>query len=157
MSMEVIVCPNCLAMNRIAKEHLFEHPECAECQAELLPEIPIDADTVLFNRLKKYSTLPVVADFWGAWSGPSHEMASVFVHLSKRFRGDAVFIKVNSESEQVLAGQLKICAIPTFILFKDGEEQRRLTGNQLEARFHEWLEHCFRVKRKVTPSSGYSF
>ena len=122
MSMEILVCPSCLALNQLEKEHFIDHPKCTACHAELLPDIPIDADTALFNRLKEHSTLPIVADFWGAWSGSSHEMVSVFVRLSKRFKGDAVFIKVNSESEQVLAGQLKLCAIPTFILLKDGKE-----------------------------------
>ena len=152
MSMEILVCPSCLALNRVQKEQIIDHPKCDECKTALLPDSPIDADTMLFNRLKEHSTLPVVADFWGAWSGSSHEMAPVFANLSKSFKGDALFIKVNSEREQVLAGQLKLCAIPTFILFKEGKEYHRLTGNQLETRFHGWLERYLRVKRKVGPS-----
>ena len=156
MRMEILVCPSCLTLNQLEKEHFIDHPKCAACHAELLSDIPIDADTALFNRLKEHSTLPIVADFWGAWSGSSHEMVAVFVRLSKRFKGDAVFIKVNSESEQVLAGQLKLCAIPTFILLKDGKEYHRLTGNQLETKFHAWLERYLRVKRKVETSAPSS-
>lgn len=154
MRMEILVCPSCLAVNNISHGQVREHPECAQCRAALLPDIPIDADTVLFNRFIEHSTLPVVADFWGSWLGTSHEMASVFVNLSRSFKGDAVFLKVNSESEQVLAGQLKISAIPTFILFKEGKEYHRLTGNQLEARFHAWLERYLRVKRKSAETAS---
>ena len=148
MAMEILVCPSCSALNHIAQELLSENPECAECKAALLSDIPIDADTELFNRFKEHSTLPIVADFWGAWADTSREMASVFVNLNRSFKGDAVFIKVNSESEQVLAAELKLCAIPTFILFKDGKEYHRLTGDQLEVRFHAWLERYLRVKKK---------
>lgn len=154
MSVEILVCPDCFAVNHIAKELVSENPECAECKAPLLPDIPIDADTLLFNRLIEHSTLPIVADFWGAWADTSREMASVFVNLNRSFKGDAVFIKINSESEQVLAGKLKICAIPTFILFKDAKEYRRLTGNQLEVRFHAWLGRYLKVNRKSFESAS---
>ena len=150
--MEILVCPNCLALNHIAREQISEEPEsvqCAECQARLLPDTPIDAETALFKRFIAHSSLPVVVDFWGSWSGTSREMAQVFVNLNESFKGDALFLKVNSESEQVLSAELNLAAIPTFILFKEGKEYHRLTGYHLQARFHEWLARYLRVKRPM--------
>lgn len=156
MSSEILVCPSCLKPNSIEREQFPDFPKCAACNADLLSDIPIEADRKLFDSLNEFSTLPILADFWGPWSGSSHEMVSIFVKLSKRFKGDAIFIKVNSESEQVLAVQLNINVIPAFILFKDGKEYHRLTGDQTETGFHAWLERYLRVKRKVeinNPSS----
>ncbi len=151
--MEILVCANCCALNHIAAEQIREDPQCArceECGARLLPDSPIDADTALFKRFIAHSSLPVVVDFWGSWSGTSREMAQVFANLNHSFQGDALFLKVNSESEQVLAGELNLSAIPTFILFKEGKEYHRITGYHLQARFHDWLERYLRVKRQRT-------
>ena len=152
MSLEMIVCPSCLALNPIEKEDLCDHSKCGECQTILLPDLPIDANATLFKHLKAHSTLPIIIDFWGAYLGGSHEMSLVFNHLAHSFKGDAVFIKVDSEEEQVLANEFNLSAIPTFILIKEGKEYHRLAGNQIEANMHAWLARYLRIKRKYKPS-----
>ena len=150
--METLVCSSCLALNHIAKDQLSESIECGKCHRILLPDAPLDVDLELFEYFKMHSTLPILVDFWGVWVGAPHTMAEVFSNLSKRFKGDAVFIKMNSDAAQEMSRDLKITALPTFILFKEGKEYRRLAGNQIEAAFHSWLERYLRVKRKVNES-----
>ncbi len=151
MENEMLVCTHCLAVNRAAREHFSDCPLCASCGTALLSEHPVDADLELFQHLTAESSLPVVADFWGAWSEDCHEMVSVFITMTKTFKGDAVFIKINSESEQVLAGRYDLRSVPTFILFKDGKEYHRLSGELTELEFKSWLERYLRVKREIAP------
>ena len=38
----IIVCPTCLAKNRVPEEKLSANPSCGQCHAALLPAVPIE-------------------------------------------------------------------------------------------------------------------
>ncbi len=148
MNDHVLVCPHCSVVNHVSSEFFSNNPECSDCDALLLPQAPIEANEKLFHRFISHSTLPVVVDFWGPWSGISHEMAEVLSKLAVTFASDALFLRVNSEQEQVLANEYKLLDIPTFILFNSGLEYHRIHGSITENEFHRWLERYLRIKRK---------
>lgn len=60
----------------------------------------------------------VLVDFWASWCGPCRMFAPVFADASEKHR-DVVFGKVDTESEQQLAGQFGIMSIPTLMAFRD--------------------------------------
>jgi thioredoxin 2 len=55
-------------------------------------------------------------------------MAPVFAEAAKQLEPEIRLVKINSEQEQVLSGQLGIRSIPTLILFQKGEETARMSG-----------------------------
>ena len=83
-------------------------------------------------------------------------MSDTLALLADTFKQDAIFLRVNSEQEQVLANDYKLTDIPTFILFISGIEYHRLHGAISEHEFHKWVERYLRIKRKkaiLRPSS----
>jgi len=55
-------------------------------------------------------------------------MAPVFMEAAKQLEPEIRLVKVNTEQNQTLSGQMAIRSIPTMILFNNGVEQARISG-----------------------------
>lgn len=60
----------------------------------------------------------VLVDFWADWCGPCKMFAPTYEKVSKNHEG-VVFAKVDTETEQELAGYFQIRSIPTLMIFRD--------------------------------------
>lgn len=71
-----------------------------------------------FNETLEKSPI-VFIDFWAAWCGPCRNFAPTYEAASEA-NPDIVFGKIDTEAQQELAGALRITAIPTLMVFRDG-------------------------------------
>jgi thioredoxin 1 len=81
-----------------------------------------------FDETVHKSTVPVLVDFWAPWCGPCRMLAPIIEQVAEEFVGKAVVCKLNTDQARDTAVEFGISAIPTVILFKDGQIQKKWVG-----------------------------
>ena len=75
----------------------------------------------------------MLVDFWGPLCKPCLALMPAVEQLEKDYAGRISLGKVNSVQNRMLCARLRVMSLPTFILYKDGVETERLTGEDLRA------------------------
>ena len=71
---------------------------------------------------------PVLVDYWADWCGPCKMIAPIIHEIAEEYGDRAKICKLNTDDERDSAMEFGISAIPTLILFKDGQVQQKWVG-----------------------------
>jgi thioredoxin len=84
-------------------------------------------DVQSFLDLMKKDTKPIIIDFYADWCGPCKNIAPYFKQLEET-HSNIVFVKINVDEADTVAGFLNVSSLPTFMLVKEGRELMRFSG-----------------------------
>ena len=71
----------------------------------------------------------VLVDFWGPNCAPCVALMPNVEQLAERFGPDLRLVKVNAPENRQVCRDLRVFGLPTYVLFRDGNEVDRLTGD----------------------------
>jgi thioredoxin 1 len=81
-----------------------------------------------FDQIFLDSDMPVLVDFWASWCRPRLTMAPVIEEIADEYAGRLKVCKLNVDYSPNINKRYEITAIPTMILFKDGQIVNRWLG-----------------------------
>lgn len=85
---------------------------------------PVD-DTNFENVISKGVTL---VDFYASWCGPCRMITPIMEELAKDYAEKVTIAKLDVDQAQEATSKFNVTSIPTVILFKDGQEVKRVVG-----------------------------
>lgn len=88
----------------------------------------IELTDATFDDVVHDSDVPVLVDFWAPWCGPCKMMAPIVEEIAAEYASKAKICKINTDEARDSAVEFGINAIPTTILFKDGQVQKKWVG-----------------------------
>ncbi len=81
-----------------------------------------------FEELLAGSDLPILVDFYAPWCGPCQMMAKILEQVSGQMHDHLQVVKINTDNYPDLAAQYHVYALPTLVLFKQGQPVDRIEG-----------------------------
>ena len=81
----------------------------------------------------------VLIDCWAPWCRPCRMIAPIMEELSDELSGKVAVGKLNTDENQRIAVKFGINAIPTLLVFKDGEMYEPLVGLRSKEEIKDYI------------------
>ena len=93
-----------------------------------------------FEKAVLKASEPVLVDFFAEWCGPCKAMAPALEEVAKEMEGKVKVAKIDVDANPEITTRYQIQAMPTLILFKDGEIAGRHTGALVQkSKLEAWI------------------
>lgn len=103
----------------------------------MAPSFVSDAN---FEQEVLKSSEPVLVDFFAEWCGPCKAMAPALDEVAQDMAGKVKIRKIDVDENPEITNKYQIQAMPTLILFKDGEVAARHTGALVQkSKLEAWI------------------
>ncbi|MCL2308878.1 MAG: thioredoxin [Proteobacteria bacterium] len=83
---------------------------------------------------------PVLVDFWAQWCGPCKMLAPTLESLAEEYAGRLDIVKVDVDANPVTAQRCGIRAMPTLVVFHNGEVKGQKLGGGSRGHLKTFLD-----------------
>ena len=81
-----------------------------------------------FQDLLSGSETPILVDFYATWCGPCQMMSGFLEQASESLKEKIKIVKIDVDKYPEIATQYEITALPTLVLFKQGQPVDKIEG-----------------------------
>ncbi|MDX2307734.1 MAG: thioredoxin [Hyphomicrobium sp.] len=93
-----------------------------------------------FDEIVLKSAEPVVVDFFAEWCGPCKAMAPALDQVAAEMQGKVKVVKVDVDQNPAITAKYNIRAMPTLIVFKNGEVAAQHVGALVQKKkLEDWV------------------
>jgi len=83
---------------------------------------------------------PVLVDFWAEWCGPCKALGPVIDELAGEYKGRVKVGKVDTDANREVSVRFSVSAIPTVMLFHNGQIVQKFIGLRGKKEFQQALD-----------------
>jgi len=109
----------------------------------------IEVNDATFEGEVLKAEMPVLVHFWAPACPPCAAMHPILTKLAGEFDGKIKFAKLNAAKERIMSAKYRIAAVPTLIIFKEGEIVNQVIGFQSEADLRRRIEALIAQKEAL--------
>src|SRR5580658_5678600 len=93
-----------------------------------------------FEQQVLRSELPVLMEFTADWCQPCKAIAPEVEAFAQEMQGKAKVVKIDVDKAPVIAQQLRVQSVPTFMVVAEGRIQDAVVGAIRKKKMHEMVE-----------------
>ncbi|MEH2403913.1 thioredoxin [Nostoc sp.] len=93
-----------------------------------------------FEEMLSASEVPVLVDFYADWCGPCQMMVPILEQVNAQLKDRLQIVKIDTEKYTDLASKYEISALPTLVLFKQGQPVERIEGVMQALQLVQYLQ-----------------
>jgi len=93
-----------------------------------------------FDQKVLKNNQPTLVDFWAEWCAPCRALTPIVEEMAKNYEGKLQVAKMNIDHHPATPGNYAVRAIPTILLFKDGEVVDQVVGLVNKAKLEEMIQ-----------------
>ena len=99
-----------------------------------------DVTDSTFEKEVIKSDRPVLVDFWAEWCAPCRALAPVVKEIADEYGDRIRILKMDIDANPTTPARYSVRAVPTLLLFRNGQVADQLVGAVPKARIVEKIE-----------------